>query len=162
MGSRLNRGHQDIMIEYKVVSIQDVVITEKDLVAAHWAEVSQDQKGATLRIDDSLYIDLEEDGYLSVTAAYDGSNMVGYCVFLLNQSLHSGDLQATNDCIYVKPTHRQHGIAQGLMSFTEKDLVVQGVKYIGISMKSYAPFEGLVTSLGYELTELHYSKSVGR
>jgi len=161
MDYRPNRSNQDLSIEYYTVSIKEIITENKDLVQLHWNEVSQDQGDLPLRISDENYTSLEEEGFLRVSAVYDGDTMVGYCVFVVSDSLHSGEPYANNDCIYVHPDYRGKGIADYLLKFSEDSLAVEGVKYIGISMKQYAPFTGLVSRAGYTLTEYHYSKSIG-
>jgi len=148
-------------MNYQINSIVDVIQNNIDLVASHWDEVIADQPTAALRISDSKYEWLEANSNLAVYTAHDKNKMVGYAVWIVMESLHSGNMQALNDCIYVKPEYRKRGVGKELIAFSEGDLKEQGIVHMGISMKSYNKFEGLVTSLGYKLTELTYSKDLG-
>jgi len=148
-------------MHYCTNTILDVIHTNRDLVELHWAEVIADQPDATLRISDSKYKWLEDNNHLATYTVHDEDKMVGYAVWTILESLHSGNLQAVNDCIYIHPDYRNKGLASKLMELSELSLTEQGIKHMGISMKSYGRFEGLVKELGYKLTELTYTKSTG-
>lgn len=134
----------------------------KDLLKSHWEEVELYQDDIEMNPDWDQYFKLSCLGVLRIYTARDEDRLVGYCILLVNNSLHYKDrLLASCDLLYVKPEARKGLVGYNLIKYAEEKLKQIGVSVVQINTKTYAPFDKLLERMDFSLIERSYSKYIG-
>jgi len=142
----------------------DVVIQEGfQLFKDHWKEIALYQDKIELSPDYTRYRHLYDKDELHVVTARDEyGRIVGYLVSLLQKGLHyKNTLWAYNDILYVCPEYRKGTTGIKLLKFAEKALKEIGVDVIVVRVKTQHNFGKVLERMGYENTELSFTKHVG-
>ena len=127
-------------------------------IQSHYEELND---GAfPLEPDWNRYFNLEKMDMLRCYAAYDGSEMVGYAIFLVSPNMHySTSTWGMEDLYYLAPAYRTGSTGYKFLKFfltdieKQVDKVIMGtkVKYdIGVLLRrlGYTHFENLYSKLG--------------
>ena len=129
----------------------------RDHLQAHYEELND--KAFPLKPDWDKYFTLENLGMLRCFACFNGSELVGYAIFLVSPNLHySSSVWAMEDVYYLAPPYRKGLNGYKWLRFflgeVEKscDKVIMGTKLkleIGslLTRLGYKPFENLYTKL---------------
>lgn len=150
------------MITYQKDTVEDVFRDIGETFVKHHEEVESFSKEVPLDIDRGQFEVLEAAGVLHTVSVRDDGNLIGYYVSMLTpHPHHKGSLFAVNDILYIAPEYRSSGVAAGMISFAEEDLRGIGVTVMSFSMKTAHPFKSLADYLGFEETDIVYSKYLG-
>ena len=132
------------------------------LIKKHWELVALNQGAIKLNPDWERYAELDAAGILRIFTARDNGELVGYCVLLVNHSLHYKDhIFAINDVVFVLPDSRAGATGYHLIKYAEDHCKENGVSLLNINTKVHIPFDGLMERMDFELTERLYSKYLG-
>jgi GNAT superfamily N-acetyltransferase len=107
-----------------------------------------------------LYEYMQNAGQLLCIAVRMQGQLVGYCIFKLQASLHNHQQRvAVNDVIYLLPAYRRGKTGIRLIQKTEALLQAFGIDRVFISAVGQCPKTGkLLESLGYSPAETVYTK----
>ncbi len=142
-------------------NLSDCLDELKPLLAKHYLEVAAYQDKIALDPDYDRYLQMEKmDLTRTFVLRADGA-VVGYWVFFLTPHPHyKQDRYAVNDIVYVEPEYRTPGITPRCFQAVEDALVASGASVITYHMKTYKPFERMLSSMGYDHLEALYGKCV--
>lgn len=150
------------MITYQKDTVENVFRDIGETFVKHHEEVESFAEEVPLDIDRGQFEALEAAGVLHTISARDDRELIGYYVsMIMPHSHHKGSLFAVNDILYINPEYRSSGIAAEMITFAEKDLREMGVVVMAFSMKVSHPFKNLAEHLGFEETDIVYSKYLG-
>lgn len=131
----------------------------KGIYTEHWKEVSVHKEMLILKPNYKQYMDMIEDDSLVAIAAYDGNELVGYCLFITFHHLHYKDVLVANDDMYfIKPDYRNRGLGTVMVKFAESVLKERGVKFVQVRTKAHTPHEQFLKAMGYGPMDLCYCK----
>lgn len=151
------------MYSYAREKIKDCLDEALPLLEAHWKEVAF-YPDIVLEPDREAYYAMESLGCVACFVVRDeDSHMIGYAVYFMRKSLHyKNSLQASNDIIYLNPTHRKLGLAGDFISWCDKQLKELGVQVVSHHIKSSHNWGRLIERQGYQLQDLIYTKRLDR
>jgi GNAT superfamily N-acetyltransferase len=130
------------------------------LITMHHKEV-EDQR-LTLLPDYNTYMAIEQQGLFHGFAAREGHRLVGYATFVTTPDLHHRSNKiAVCDMIYVLPSHRGSFLGGKLLKFAERVLKDRGTNMMIVDTKTNHDFKSILTRIGYEATEIRYTKHIG-
>lgn len=133
----------------------------KALLQAHWEEVALHREEIKLNPDFSRYQQAEIRNALVVITARQGTELVGYSVFLLHRHLHYKDcLVASNDVIYLKPECRGV-VGARLIKRSEEILKSLKVQKVVWHIKPRNDWSSVLSRLGYDQEEIIMAKVLG-
>ena len=140
------------MIRFEVIKDIDSIRSEIEvLLEEHYAELTLDKDVMKLAPDWDKYNQLNNDGKLSVVAAYDDAEMVGYSVFFLNEHIHyKNNIIANNDVLFLKATYRLGMTGVKLIKYSEMILQNLGVSKVIWHIKQARDFRKLLHRMGYQ------------
>ena len=131
----------------------------KPLLEKHWEMVALNQGLIKLNPNWKEYARLDAAGILRIFTARSDGNLVGYCVLLVNQSVHYKDHKfASNDVVFVLPEYRSGATGYKLIKYAEDHCKADGVSLMMINTKVHLPFDQLMIGMGFDLIERIYSK----
>lgn len=152
------------MITYQQETYAEVIDEIKPLLEQHHQEVDIYSDKVKINPDYNSFQVLESLGMLDIYTARDSdanNALIGYCVTLIQKHHHYSDhVYAINDILYVDPEYRHTEVAPELISKVEERMVSLGVSVMTFNMKPYKPFKTLMDSLGFEESEIQYSKYI--
>ena len=94
------------MHELRPITVADMQAQAAALLHAHWDEVEDGSRGA-MRPRWDRYTDYEAAGILRIQGAFDGDELVGYCVLMLGAHLHDSEARpARIDAMFVRQDAR--------------------------------------------------------
>lgn len=135
----------------------------KPLLEKHWEMVALNKGQIKLNPDWKEYARLDAAGVLRIFTARDNGKLVGYCVLLVNTSIHYSDHKfASNDVVFVLPEYRAGATGYKLIKYAEDHCRDDGVSLMMINTKVHIPFDSLMIGMGFELIERIYSKFLGK
>lgn len=131
----------------------------------HWEELGEKGGSTNFALDHHLMMHLNDTGmYKCFTVEYKGK-YIGYCSWVLSNGIHSAsDLYATTDAVYIDKEYRDSLLGAGikLLRYSEKVLKEKyKVDIIQFSMNVNYDLTKLLTRMGYEISEVKYSKKLG-
>jgi hypothetical protein len=140
------------MIRFEVIkdidSIKDQI---QILIKRHYAELTLDKDVMKLAPDWDRYNQLNNDGKLSIVAAYDNEKIVGYSVFFLNEHIHyKNNIIANNDVLFLAPEYRLGMTGIKLIKYSEMILQQLGVSKVIWHVKMAKDFRKLLHRMGYQ------------
>ena len=140
------------MIRFEVIKDIDSIRSEIEvLLEEHYAELTLDKDVMKLAPDWDKYNQLNNDGKLSVVAAYNDAEMVGYSVFFLNEHIHyKNNIIANNDVLFLRATHRLGMTGVKLIKYSEMILQQLGVSKVIWHIKQAKDFRKLLHRMGYQ------------
>jgi GNAT superfamily N-acetyltransferase len=131
----------------------------KPLLEKHWEMVALNQGIIKLNPNWKEYARLDAAGILRIFTARSDGNLVGYCVLIVNQSVHYQDHKfASNDVVFVLPEYRSGATGYKLIKYAEDHCKADGVSLMMINTKVHLPFDQLMIGMGFDLIERIYSK----
>jgi len=149
-----------------VVFAEENFYTVKDdilpLIEDHWEEIAVNKDKIKLNPDWEAYEALYQSGSLGVYTAREDGALVGYLVVTAARNPHYKDhVFASNDILFLTPSHRKGFTGYKLIKFVEKDLKGKGISVFIVNTKVHQPFDVLMKRLGFSLIERTYSKYLG-
>jgi len=89
------------------------------------------------------------------------SELVGYATFLVHKTLHSKDtLHALHDSMYILKPNRKNGTVKNFINYIEKELTLEGVDTMVISVIKHRDFSGSLKQLGFVHNESTFIKRI--
>lgn len=143
-------------LEYAVERITEVWDELQPLGQAHYAEVSGWQ--APFHMDRVLYQATEAAGQHLFVTARAGGELVGYAGFFIGRHNYADVITATQDCVYLRPAHRQGWNALGLLGFADATLRDRQVQIVLHGVPINHDFSPVLRTLGYRPSEILWER----
>lgn len=141
--------------------VADVIDLTTDLQTEHWEEIAKNKHLMVLAPDVAKYRSIEQAGKLFAVLAYDGDEMVGYSVNLIDTNLHyMGLVQAQNDVLFVKPSHRAGRLFMRLREATIAGAARRGARLMLWHAKKDTPLAAILPRLGCKVQDIIYSEEL--
>ena len=120
-----------------------------------------DKSKIDLQPDWDVYDVLYSNDRMHVTTARNGSELVGYAIFILTQALHYKQLSvADGDVFWLDPAHRKGMTGVKLLKKSEEFLKSKGVQKIFNKVKLHKDVGKVFERLGYTPIERVFAKGV--
>ena len=146
------------MTQFARESVATVLAEIGPLLQEHWQEIAQ-YPDIPLSPDLEQYHFAEACGQLRIFTARLKGELIGYAIYLIAPALHySKSLQAKQDVLYLKPEHRKSFTGMRLITFADESLRKDRVQVVFHHVKAAHNFGPLLERMGYELSELIYSR----
>jgi hypothetical protein len=141
--------------------VADVIDFTTALQTEHWDEIAKNKHLMVLAPDVEKYRAIENLGKLFAVLAYDGDEMVGYSVNIIDNNLHYRDLiQAQNDVLFVKPTHRAGRLFMRMRDATLKMAAARGARLMLWHAKERTPLAYMLPRLGCKVQDIIFSEEL--
>jgi hypothetical protein len=141
--------------------VADVIDLSTALQQEHWEEIAKNKHLMVLAPDVDKYRLIEQAGKLFAVLAYDGDEMVGYSVNILDNNLHYRDLlQAQNDVLFVKQSHRAGRLFMRLRDATLRMAKARGARLMLWHAKEKTPLAYMLPRLGCKVQDVIYSEEL--
>lgn len=131
------------------------------LFAAHYSEVPA-YSDIPFQPSFEQILMLETAGILRVfTARHKETDfLIGYAVYFLQPHFHfRTSLQASADCVYIRPEYRGNGLpGLSLMKFCDDELEREGAQVVFHNLPAERNFGPMMKRLGYKLEDHVYSR----
>lgn len=149
-------------ITYQYEELEDIKFEIQPLLYEHWEEIAMYKDKVELAPDWVRYQAMADAGNLHIVTVRDNGILVGYFITLIVKGLHyKYTTYGMNDIVLIKPEYRNSGVGKKLFETVEASLKEKGVNVMTIHMKTYAPFDSLCESLGFDYAERLYTKYIG-
>ncbi len=126
------------------------------LLDAHWVEISTD-KDIPLVPNRPAYFDAASRGSLRVFTYRDGSELCGYCVFMVGANPHyATSLQAVQDILFIRSDKRGKGWR--FIDWCDRQLHAEGVQKSYHHVKLAHDFGAMLERMGYVCVEKIYAR----
>ena len=130
------------------------------LILKHHEEV-EDQR-MPLAPDYNTYMELEQRGMFHGFTAREDGHLIGYATYTTTPMLHHLSTKAAVcDLLYVLPSKRGSWVGLKILKFAERVLKDRGVQVMIINTKAKHDFGAMLNRIGYEQTEVQYTKHLG-
>lgn len=103
------------------------------------------------------YEEYERVGYYLQFVARDNGKLAGYMGVYLTSSMHTQELIASEDVVFMKPQYRGIGSVR-FVKYVEKYLKERGAKSITATVKQGGAADRLLNGMGYKLKAVQLSK----
>ena len=141
------------MITYQLETWYDFFRDARKLLQDNNQET--DLFNLALDVDEGLYEELEDTGWLKVYTMRKGSELVGYCVFMLFYNMHHRtSLQAKQDVLYINKGNR--GRCLPFLTYCDGELKELGVEFIHQCVPDMNDWSPVLKRMGYEKLETIY------
>lgn len=125
----------------------------------HWAETEQYRHELAPKPDYQRGLDLEMQGrYLVLLARYDDGTLVGNYGIYLARSMHTQDLIATEDTLFIDAAHRKGRLGVRFIQYAETVLAALGVTEFTVSTKTVNGIGPMIERMGYPLVATQHTK----
>lgn len=126
----------------------------------HWQETEDYRHGVGFNPDYERCIDLENQGkYLLLVAEHTRSHaLVGNYGLFIGRSLHTQQLEATEDTLFLSKDHRRGRLGVEFIRYAEDTLRQLGVSEIGVLVKLVNEVGPMIVRMGYAPTGTKYTK----
>jgi hypothetical protein len=141
--------------------VADVIDLTTALQTEHWDEIARNKHLMVLAPDIEKYRHIEQAGKLFAVLAYDGDEMIGYSVNLIDTNLHyMGLVQAQNDVLFVKSEHRGGRLFMRLRDATIAGAARRGARLMLWHAKKDTPLAQILPRLGCSVQDIIYSEEL--
>lgn len=125
----------------------------------HWNETMQWQHGKQ-KWNPSFerYNSYIKAGWFIMITARDNGKMVGYCGAYILPSMHTQEMIATEDFVFLLPEYRKGRNGVKLYKFCEDEVRRRGAKEISLTVKPETGAKRLIEFMDYKLVNLQYCK----
>lgn len=149
------------MIDYAAVNPADIQEYLEPLAVENFSDDPR-KDALALAVDWSVYDTLYKQGRLACVVAKDDGVYIGYIIVLLNNHHHcSKETVGVVDAIYLSPEYRGQGVADDIIATAEEILIDSGAVMMTIGLRNREMADATVGKLGYEPSEVIYSKRLG-
>lgn len=119
----------------------------RELLAANWVETGFDFPFAP---DIAMYQRMFEAGVVFAVAAFKGTEVVGYCTVCVVPHVHNPSIiVASNDALFVAPSHRKGTAAARLMRAAETEAARRGATRFTWHCRAGTPLAEMLAQHGY-------------
>ncbi len=148
------------MITYQLEKFSSIQVEAANLFVNHWHEIAIDKDKVPLHPDWTKYSVLEHSDMLFCLTVRDGKLIVGYFIaFLLPHPHYSqSGTMAFTDVYYIRPDYRVGGTGVVMLIEAERLMKEKGVTKAYLSCKVHQDHTELFTKLGWNLTDLSFTK----
>lgn len=135
-----------------------------ELARAHWHETMQWQHGKqALAPSKERYLSYDKAGWFFQFTARDPlarehMKMVGYAGMYILPSMHTQQLIATEDTIFLLPEYRHGRNALRFFQYVEQECAARGAREISATTKPGTGAGRILEHLGFTLVNYQYSK----
>jgi len=131
------------------------------LGAAHWGETMEYYRGKQpFNPLFERYNQYDKLGWLVTFTVRDEGKMVGYGLMYVTPSMHTQELIATEDTMFLLPEYRRGRNGLRLYQFAEEEMIKRGVKEILVTAKPDSAACRILEHLGCTLINYQYSKAL--
>lgn len=131
------------------------------LTTVQWQEVDERRKSCDINVQWGSYRAMMEMGKSHWLGVYtDKAELVGYISVFLTESLHTGELTALTDTIYVLKEHRHGNVGKALLTNAMDMSKALGAKHFMATFKNGVNHAKLVEGLGLWNYETVYCKEL--
>lgn len=128
----------------------------------HWQGTSMCAAGEVLDAKLERYEQYEKAGWYIEIVARKGREIAGFCGMYLVPSMHTQDMLATEDVLYIKPEYRHGRNALRFYQFIEEEMVRRGAVKIMLTAPPDSVANKILLHLGCEHSANQYSKILTR
>lgn len=133
--------------------IKDII----PLIFDHYEEAAK-YKDIELKPDFGQYLLADQAGLTRIFTMREEERLVGYAVFFLRKHIHyQQSLQACQDLLFVLPSYRGSS-AIDFIKWCDEQLKEDGVEVVSHTVTMQRDFGIVLSRMGYEQTEIIYSK----
>lgn len=152
-------------IEINSISYENLITIIDKTPVNHLEEVPFGNYQMTLDLVHEVYTSTEALGYTKCYIVYVKGNFAGYMLIMASEMSHYRDvIQATTDSFYVKPEYRSSGVFAELLSYVEKDLLDNNIRFLTLGINPNMPHvdrvHKFVNDLGYVPTSTTMTKEL--
>lgn len=145
-------------IVFAVEPLASVWDEKIECAKAHWLETSMCLSGEILDARLERYEQYEKAGwYIEIVAREDGV-LIGFCGMYLVPSMHTQDMLATEDILYIKPEYRHGRNALRFYQFVEEEMIRRGAKKIMLTAPPESVANKILLRMGCTHSANQYSK----
>lgn len=150
------------MISFQSESFIECLDELRPLLDLHWDDLALQKEHVKLSPHHEIYFKSEkDDGLAFITIRSDGK-IIGYFIGFIGTGLHYSDcLECQMDIFYIVNEYRGSGLSFKLFEFTENLLKKRGVKRFFAGSKLHKDCGFIFDKMGFEKTEIKYSKWIG-
>lgn len=132
----------------------------KALHASHWEETETHRHTQTLNPDYARGLELEMQGrYLLLAAVHmDTQELVGNYGIYLSKSMHTQQLIATEDTLYIAKAHRKGRLGVAMIRYAESVLRQLGVQELTVKVKKVNHVGPMIERMGYPVVATEHTK----
>lgn len=124
----------------------------------HWAVTSMCANGEILDARLERYEQYERAGWYVEIVARENGVFAGFCGMYLVPSMHTQELLATEDILYLKPEYRRGRHALRFYQFVEEEMKRRGAKKVMLTAPPDSPANRILLRMGCEHSANQYSK----
>ena len=128
------------------------------LCAEHWKETEGYRHNQPFNLSKERYLGYEKAGWYLQFTARDEGKLVGHVGIYVLPSMHSQQLIANEDMLFLLPEARKGRNALRLHQFVEDEMRRRGVVEITATVKPFNNAGKLLEYLGYSMVTYGYSK----
>ena len=132
------------------VHVDDFLSDWKQLHLLHWDETEKHVGDLCPNADYDFYRVLVESGRMILFAVLHEGEMVGYCPMKLEESMHTQQLVAYEDALFLRKDHRGKGTAMRFVKYVENVLRDLGVTEIRVSSKLVNGSDKFMVKAGFK------------
>ena len=145
-------------VSFRSEKIKDAIGEAKPLLQLHYDELAH-YKDIPLNPNYEEYLLSEQLGNTRSFSVREGKELIGYAVFYIRPHKHYRSLLLSSlDVMFIKKEKR--GIGRSFIKFCEQMLKDEGIMVIAISIHAKHNFGKMLESIGYELTDLTFTKRI--
>jgi len=137
---------------FAVESIADCWEEWRNLAASHWE--------GPFNPDAVRYKRNSETGWFILCTGRDHGKMVAYCGLYVMPSMHTQELRATEDFVYIAPDYRKGRNAALFYRFCESAARKAGAKEVFLMVSPDSVAEKYLAGTGYTKTKVQYGKKL--
>lgn len=150
------------MITFQVESFEHRLPELEPILPLHYEELALNKDKVPLSPQYEIYIQRERQGELSFITARKDGELIGYFIGFISPGLHySTCLTCIMDIFYIHPEHRGSGFGADLFGFVEGEMIRRKVARWFVGSKVHLDASWLFERLGFDRTEIMYSKYLG-
>lgn len=144
----------------RCVRAKDVLARLWVLHKEHWAETEEHRHAVEFHPDYDRAIDLEAQGRYMLIVVEDNVTgaFVGNYGLYLARSMHTQNLIATEDTLFVSKLHRRGRVGIELIRYTERALAQLGAEELSVSVKQVNQVGQMIERMGYMPVGTQYTK----
>lgn len=124
----------------------------------HWKETSMCADGEVLNASLERYEQYEKAGWYVEIVARKNGVFAGFCGMYLVPSMHTQDMLATEDILYIKPEFRNGRNALRFYQFVENEMKRRGAKKVMLTAPPSSVANKLLLRMGCKHSANQYSK----
>lgn len=148
-------------MKFQIEKIEDIWDELLENFRLHWKETEGYRHDQPFKPDKDRFFQYSQMGVFHVfTARDDDGKLVGNLTAYTMPSMHTQEMVASEDTMFVLPEYRGKRVFYRLVEFAHNELRKMGVIEIVVTSKVSNPVGGILERIGYNLVANEYSKSL--